>query len=460
MEVTGSRKCACRGGPHASVRTPVAEGASLSFAMLYTVLTWCARRALRWCYREVRVVGSIPAAGPVLLAINHPNELADVCVVLAHLPRHKRFVANATSAEQTLVRWAYARMGVIAVHRVRDMRKARARGEDSAAANTAAFSKVRAALAAGECVCVFPEGGVTRAPHLGALRTGLGRMALDARDEGQLRGVQVVPVGITYADRDSLRSDVLVEIGAPIALDSWTADPSRPAAPQFTHTVADAMRRVTRNAPDADSYHALRAITDVTGGGNAAWRAITDDTFGPGIAPRPQDDPRFAAALRLHARLEQIAAPASVHRALQAWSRWCSDPPSTRGVPARALLGALGLLLHGPAWLAAARLARTAAPVSEDVIPRLIIPGLYVLVAWYAMLGVITTGTLLVVGASPFVALGATGVLWFVAPTLGDAAMRWRDERLDRALWQRLHHAIPDLAEQRRALHDASPELP
>jgi len=430
--------------------------------MVYTMLTWCARRALRWCYRDVRVVGEVPAQGPVLLAVNHPNDLADICVVLAHLPRRTRFVANATAAEQPLVRLAYARMGVVAVHRVRDARKARARGEDSAAANTAAFAQVRQALAAGACVCVFPEGGVTRTPHLGALRTGLARMALDARDEAQVRGVQVVPVGITYADRDALRSEVLVEIGAPIALDAFVADPSRPAAPQLTHAIADAMRRVTRNAPDAGTHDALRAITDVMGGGNAAWRAITDDTFGPGIAPMPQDDPRFAAALRLHGRLAQAVAPASVHRALTAWSRWRSDPPRALGTPVRALLGGLGLLLHGPAWLAAARVARTAAPAPEDLIPRLIIPGLYVLVGWYAMLGVITGGALLAVGASPVAALGAVGLLWVVAPSLGDAAMRWRDERLDRALWEMVQHAAPDLAASRAhvAMSRETPGVP
>ncbi len=455
----GNPNSACAGGSNASVLPPVTVSAPFSFAMFYTVMTWCARRALRWCYRDVRVVGSMPTQGPVLLAINHPNELADICVVLAHLPRRTRFVANATSAEQSLVRFAYARMGVIAVHRVRDMRKARARGEDSAAANTAAFSQVRAALAAGGCVCVFPEGGVTRAPHLGALRTGLGRMALDARDEAGLRGVLVVPVGITYADRDALRSNVLVEIGQPIALDAWTADPSRPAAPQFTHTVADAMRRVTRNAPDVETQHALRAITDMSGGGNAAWRAITDEVFGPGIASLPQHDARFVPILALHERVARAVAPASVQRALTGWSRWRNAPPSAMGAPWRALLGTLGLVLHGPAWLAAARVARAAAAVPEDVIPRLIIPGLYVLAGWYAILGLLTSGLLLAADAPLWSVLGAPVLLWFVAPSLGDAAMRWRDERLDRELWQKVHDAVPDLAELRAALA-TSPESP
>jgi 1-acyl-sn-glycerol-3-phosphate acyltransferase len=421
--------------------------------MLYTLLTWCARRALRWCFCEVQVAGALPTQGPVLLAVNHPHDLVDICVVLAHLKRRITFVANATAAESPLVRFAYARMGVVAVHRVRDARKARARGEDSTAANAAAFAQVQQALADHACVCVFPEGGVTRAPHLGVLRTGLARMALDARDDAQLRGVQVVPVGITYADPAELRSDVHVEIGAPIALDAFVADPSRPPAPQLTHRIAEAMRRVTRNAPDVATHDALRAITDISGGDNAAWRAITDDTFGPGIAPLPQDDPRFTTALRVHARLALAVAPASVHRALVGWSRWRNHPPRAIGTPVRALLGAIGLLLHGPAWWAAARLARRGAPTPADMIPRLIIPGLYVLVLWYALLGAATITALLAAGAGPIAATGGVLTLWLLAPSLGDAAMRWRDERRDRVLWRAVCDAVPDLAEQRTAMH-------
>ena len=157
--------------------------------MLYAFLAWCARHALRWCWRDVHVVGTVPTRGPVLLAVNHANDLADICAVLAHVPRRVTFVANVSAAESRLVAWAYDRMGVVPVHRVRDARKAKARGMDSAAANAQAFARVRDVLAAGGCVCVFPEGGVHRGPHLGALRTGLARMALDAQASGRAPGL-------------------------------------------------------------------------------------------------------------------------------------------------------------------------------------------------------------------------------------------------------------------------------
>ncbi|MCU0617711.1 MAG: 1-acyl-sn-glycerol-3-phosphate acyltransferase, partial [Gemmatimonadaceae bacterium] len=211
--------------------------------MLYTMLRWCAGRALRWCYAEVTVVGTVPAHGPVLLAVNHPNDLADICVVLSQVPRRVTFVANVSAAEHPLVKLAYERMGVIPVHRVRDVRRAKARGEDSAAANAAAMERVLQALRDGACVVVFPEGGVNRGPHLGALRTGLARMVLAARDAG-VCGVRLVPMGLTYEAPNTLGTRVLAHVGEAIDVDTWTPQPDRPAAPQLTAAVAAGLRAV------------------------------------------------------------------------------------------------------------------------------------------------------------------------------------------------------------------------
>ena len=134
-----------------------------SFAMLYHVIVWCARTAMRWCFRDAHLVGHVPDTGPVLLAVNHPNDLPDICAILGFVPRRVTFVANVTSAEQPIVAWAYRQMGVVPVHRVRDARRARARGLDSVSANEQAFGRVGELLAQGACVCVFPEGGVQRA---------------------------------------------------------------------------------------------------------------------------------------------------------------------------------------------------------------------------------------------------------------------------------------------------------
>lgn len=412
--------------------------------MLYTLLRWCARRALRWCYADVTVAGRVPASGPVLLAVNHPNDLVDICVVLAHVPRRVVFVANVSAAESPLVKWAYDRMGVIPVHRVRDVRRAMARGEDSAAANAAAMARVAEALRDGACVVVFPEGGVNRGPHLGALRTGLARMVLAARDAG-VRGVQLVPLGLTYEAPNTFGTRVLAHVGEAIDVDTWTPQPDRPAAPQLTAAVAAGLRAVTRNAPDERAYEALSAVADVVAAtapeeeppllaANAVWRALAGEIYGPGVQAEAPEDARFAPALALRAAL-RAAADAPPARLLAASARGRTRRAASSRMLA-AVLGPVGWALHAPAWWLVDRLAAKA-PNPADRMARRIVPGLYVMVAWYGLVAAsaaVLAGLLLRDGAAVARWWVAPVALLVVMPEFGGAAVRWIERRRDVAL--------------------------
>jgi 1-acyl-sn-glycerol-3-phosphate acyltransferase len=224
------------------------HGDRLSFGMFYRSISWCARTAMRWCYREARLIGDVPATGPVLLAVNHPNDLPDICAVLAFAGRDVTFVANVASAEQPIVAWAYRKMGVIPVHRVRDARRARARGHDSAAANAQAFARVREVLAAGGLVCVFPEGGVQRGVELAPLRTGLARMALDARAAG-IDGVRIVPMRLTYESTTRIRVRMRGEVREVLDMDTWPVEGTRAQESQLTARIAERLR------PDDSARH-------------------------------------------------------------------------------------------------------------------------------------------------------------------------------------------------------------
>src|SRR5688500_3437116 len=137
--------------------------------MAHGFVRWVGRRAIRWFYREIHIVGAerIPSAGPVLLVGNHPNDLPDVLLGYLATPRPVRYVATAAAATSILVRWMYRGLGVIPVTRVKDARKLRQRGTDMAAANRTAFGLVTDALAKHDIVGVYPEGGVYSGPGLG-----------------------------------------------------------------------------------------------------------------------------------------------------------------------------------------------------------------------------------------------------------------------------------------------------
>ncbi|HEY3238746.1 MAG TPA: lysophospholipid acyltransferase family protein [Acidimicrobiia bacterium] len=133
------------------------------------------RRGLGW-----RVEGGehIPESGPALLAANHIS-LTDPLAVgyLADLRgREARFLATSGLFRYPLLAGFLRRMGQIPVERA-----------TSRAA--ASLEPAAAALAAGEVVVIFPEGGLSTDLDPSRGRTGVARLARAA-------GVPVIPVGL------------------------------------------------------------------------------------------------------------------------------------------------------------------------------------------------------------------------------------------------------------------------
>jgi hypothetical protein len=239
---------------------------------------------------------------------------------------------------------------------------------------------------------------------------------------------------------------VLAHVGEAIDVDAWTPSPDRPAAPQLTAAVAAGLRAVTRNAPDERAHEALSAVADVVAAtaapdmpalleANAVWRALAGEIYGPGVQVEAADDARFAPALALRAALREGAdesVPAA--RRLAAWGRRDARPGGARVVDAVA--GPVGWAVHAPAWWVVERVAAKAGPVA-DRMARRIVPGLYVMVGWYALVAACSAVT-------AFVATrGASGATWWwmvpavlvvTMPALGDAGARWAERRRDGAL--------------------------
>src|SRR5687768_16572205 len=139
------------------------------------VIRWLARAVTRIFYRVDRA-GAVPAAGPVLLLPNHPNALLDPALVWATSGRDVRFLAKSTLFDGAL---APVLKGAAAIPVYRSLDQ----GVD-ASRNSESFAAVDRALAAGDAVCLFPEGVSHSTGRLLPLRTGAARMALSAARQG------------------------------------------------------------------------------------------------------------------------------------------------------------------------------------------------------------------------------------------------------------------------------------
>ena len=231
--------------------------------MVYALMRAIAGIALRWFYRSIDVAGveRIPARRPLLLVVNHPNALVDALIVAWIVPRRVLITAKATifhhPLANTLLRW----VGVVPLRRASDEQ---ASGGLNAARNRATFRAVQAALARRRVVLIFPEGRSTDAPSLGPLKTGAARMALSARESGEVPGLAIVPIGLTFERKQSPRTRVFAQVGEPILVDEWRPTPGMPDAEALTGDIEARLRTLTLNyATIDDAARAARLASSI-----------------------------------------------------------------------------------------------------------------------------------------------------------------------------------------------------
>jgi len=194
-------------------------------------------------FYQVDRAGHPPPSGALILLPNHPNALLDPALIRATAGRDIRFLAKST-----LFRGFFGPLvrafGAIPVFRKQDA------GVD-VSRNAEMFAAVNAALAAGEAICIFPEGISHSTGKLEPLRTGAARMALSASAQGT--AVRLVPVGINPDRKTTFRSRMTVVYGQAFAVDS------KATVQALTSEVAERMRHLIVEAdPEADAALVLR----------------------------------------------------------------------------------------------------------------------------------------------------------------------------------------------------------
>jgi 1-acyl-sn-glycerol-3-phosphate acyltransferase len=240
--------------------TRTSKGAAVTRS--YRALKGVAWIVISVFYRRIDVTGEAQWRGPgrpTIVAANHTNALADPVVILAKLPGHPRFLAAGSWLKFAPARWLFRLASVVPIYRRRD-----GGGSD---ANSATFSACHEALAEGATLAVFPEGELHYEPSIAPLKTGAARIALGAAAEAGVRDLALLPVGIVYEDRGRFRSQVAVQVGAPVPVDPWVeryhSDP-RGTVRALTLELADGLRAVTVNHESWDDLRLVDRAATIT----------------------------------------------------------------------------------------------------------------------------------------------------------------------------------------------------
>lgn len=161
-------------------------------------------------------LNNIPSQGGTLLLGNHTSYL-DWAVLHLAVPRRVRFVMARDIYERWYLKWLLDRFEVIPI---------------SPTASKGAIQAVTAALTAGECVAIFPEGAITRNGQLGTFKRGF---ELAAKGTGcavvpfYMRGLWGSLFSFATAklrETSKLRSvrDVTICFGSPLSEDASAAE--------------------------------------------------------------------------------------------------------------------------------------------------------------------------------------------------------------------------------------------
>jgi acyl-[acyl-carrier-protein]-phospholipid O-acyltransferase/long-chain-fatty-acid--[acyl-carrier-protein] ligase len=190
---------------------------------------------------RLRIVGAaqVPAQGGALLVPNHIS-FVDGFLLMASLDRPIRFVVDVRYAEHPLLKPMAKIMGIIPIS-----------SEGSPRMILRALRDAGQALDAGEVVCIFPEGQITRTGTLLPFRRGFERIVKG-------RSVPIVPVHL-----DRLWGSIFSFVGGRF-LFKWPERVPYPVTVSFG----------TPMPAETPSYELRRAVQEL---GEAAWRLRKTD---------------------------------------------------------------------------------------------------------------------------------------------------------------------------------------
>ena len=252
--------------------------------------------AVTMLYRSVEVYQKpgLTSRGPQLGVSNHFGGFADPLVLIRTTDRVPRFVARDVIWRYPIAKQVMNWVKAIPVHKPEDTGRSR---------NDEMFGSTYQALDEGDLVVIFPEGITVDDPAIAPIKTGAARIALGARAQG-VEGIMIVPAGIHYEDKATLRSKVFVRIGNEIELDADIdkyVERGKPATAENRQAVVelteDIERRLRATAPNFRDWDEERALTE------AARVSLRT-----GLSKREEVD--YGAEQRVAAMLARRPAPA------------------------------------------------------------------------------------------------------------------------------------------------------
>ena len=372
--------------------------------------SWTYRLMIRWgwllmrTHFRIEIRGeSFPTSGPVVISQNHSNGLGDAHFPMSSTRRPLRVLVKYSLLKMPLVGYVLRNINAIPMYRKKD-------GVDTRQ-NASSFEAIDKALLEGAVIAIFPEGESLNSHRLRPLKSGMARMLVRASDS-TIKPI-IVPVGVTYEDRDRFRSLASAVIGEPfevVPIIERAGSEFRVAIRAIMKESRARMEKLTIQADSEEEWRAAVALERILPRSSApigmrqmeALEALRQDS-GEGAERRREAIERLGSSLQ-RARLsgDEILAPT----------------PSFLGVALPLLALSPLLLLSLTVWglpILVSERASLRAPTPDKLVTVRLL-GNFVLVPALA----VVTAAVLALAVNPL-----AGGAWLLAALLSVATFTW-----------------------------------
>ena len=186
---------------------------------LYNFLSPLVQFGTRCHYQRFDVHGleNLPSDGAYIIAPCHQQALMEPLAVLNFAPKPPVFLARADIFEKPTIRAILTFLKILPVYRIRD-------GQSNLSKNNDIFDRSRDVLLDGYPLCLMAEGRHNDRHHLLPMGKGMFRIAGETQLKLGDHPLYIVPTGIDFDEYERPYSNLVVNIGKPIAVQPFMKD--------------------------------------------------------------------------------------------------------------------------------------------------------------------------------------------------------------------------------------------
>ena len=271
--------------------------------LLYNILSPLVQFGCRCHYNSFVVKGkeNLPKEGGYIIAPCHQQALMEPLAVLCFAPKPPVFLARADIFAKPTLRAILTFLRILPVYRIRD-------GQKNLGKNQAIFDQSRDVLVDGYPLCLMAEGRHNNRHHLLKMGKGMFRIAGEAQLRMGEQPLYIVPTGIDFDDYERPYSNVVVNIGKPIAVQPFMEkykEDEPVALNEMREALTKALSPLMHDVRDEEHYDEImhlcktmnREMREREGLRNTAWnrflmrQKITRD-YESGILRTPPSPPQ------------------------------------------------------------------------------------------------------------------------------------------------------------------------